>query len=219
MDAYRCASPSIDRHVFHKKYYFIIVPLLIAMTFFGMILLIYLPQTTLNYGIGLSFCVVVYFLLVNKTNTFYFKELIVAMVYSVGIFIGPLSTMTHGMIYLDYILVIQLFLHALINLTLFSLIEYDLDRIDGHHSIVQKYGLKKTKKAIKTLFIILLILQIYALLPVLADFDRLIFQCIFILMTTLLYMVFYFQDALHKHSYYRVIGDGIFFMPALYLFI
>ena len=83
--------PSMPRHQFHKKHQGIIRTVLFFAIVAGAFLASQLPADTLWMGAIIGIVVVVYFLTIMSTAAFIPKEIIVGAIYTIGVFIGPLS--------------------------------------------------------------------------------------------------------------------------------
>lgn len=213
-DAYKSAQiPSISRHFFHKQYSKkIIISLLIAIIIEAYFVSA-LPSITIWLGFALLGFVIVYFLIVYAFKGFYLKEVFAAVMYATGVFINPLSNYSILNEFQAVTIFIQTLVIAFTNLTLFSLIEYNLDIKDNHSSLVRKIGKKNTAILLEILFWGLLFFQIFVFFSIECN----LFQFGFLLMTIVLTGVFLCYKYLLENEEYRWIGDAIFFIPAIEL--
>lgn len=208
-------NPSIARHAFHKLHEKKLILVMVFLAFVGLWLVLKLPPLTIWYGLFLLGVVLGYFLLIYFFKRFYLKEVLVALVYTTGVFLGPVSILTSSISFEVFNLFFQLLLLALLNLTLFSFIEYDLDAKDNHASLARKIGKGRTAILIKTMLIALASWQFLSLII----FEPTLFQIMFLLMTMILFILYVFKNPLLKNDRYRWLGDAIFLIPAIELLV
>ena len=206
------------RHVFHQHYFKQISLSLIIMLSGAGIILFYLPPITLQYGVLLSIIVMIYFIiLLNfKNRNIYLKEISIGVIYTFGLFLGPLSLNE----YFDLWTVVPLFFQflglSIVNLMVFSLFEKTLDEVDGHGSIVGYLGENKVK--IVTIFSLILVIVI-TLVNILSSiypsevYNHLVILCMAFVLLGLLIKPRLFI----KNESYRIVGDGVFIFPVLLL--
>ncbi|MFY0651211.1 MAG: hypothetical protein JXQ96_04220 [Cyclobacteriaceae bacterium] len=218
LDAFRAnQKPTIARHLFHKENARWIIPVWLLVVLFGAYTALSLPAVTFLYGIGMVLTVLIYFTLIYFFRTFYFKEVVVAIVYSCGIFVGPMSLL-HGSISTNsLVLLLEVFLLALVNLILFSRFESKFDDHDKHPSIVLALGAVQTQKLLDGLFLTIGVVQCYFLISNYNIQSLAYFQGLFIVMALVLFSMKTCPSFFTKNDRYRLIGDGIFFIPALVL--
>ena len=190
---------------------------LLVMIVGGLYIVLSLPAITFMYGITLTMLVLVYFGIIYFFKRFYFKELFVAVVYALGVFVGPVSLNNGQIAPIIAMLFLQTFLLALINLILFSSFEYDQDKKDKNSSIVLKLGQERISQLLKILFSVLLIIQLYSIVDFGLDFKMIAFNLLFISMTLVLWSLQTWPAFFSINERYRTIGDGIFFIPALWM--
>ena len=139
-----------DRHKFHDQYFKELVyvwSLIFLISAF--ILLPYLPERTILYGVFGSVFVIVHFVFVkllgSKLSIWIQKEFGVALVFTLGVFIGPLSYVTEleSSLFVEFS---RLFLVAFFNLIMFSLFDVDLDQAQKQTSLSQYLGKKGTNR-------------------------------------------------------------------------
>lgn len=204
-------EPVIARHKFHKKHKNTIRIFQIIAIVIGCISVLNLHHLTIYYGLGLLLIVIIYFIIVYFFRSFYLKEVMVAMVYALGIFLGPISLMDTPIDGQVINLFVQLFMIALLNLTLFSLMEYDLDCQDGHNSIATKFGKKHTTILILIIMVMLLTLQVFSIVVV----ENSMFQILFFIMSLTLSIIYLKSGYMIKYHRYRWLGDAVFFIPGI----
>ncbi len=206
------------RHLFHFKNKKILSILAIILLISNSINLFYLPFIVLKTGIYLCGGVGIYFFFLRLAGgqPSLFKELTIALIYAMGIFLAPLSLSTTIWQTDIYILFAQYFLLALINLLIFSLFDRGLDEKEQHASLIRKLGEKRSKTVIKILIACLFIVQLsyfvfefqtFALLSLFTFLMNLTFA------TILLFPSYFMQE-----ERYRILGDMVFLFPVFLLF-
>lgn len=217
LDAKRSREISIERHLFHRRNFKILTINFILIALAGFYVVWSLPTITFIYGLGLILLVLVYFTLIYFFKNFHFKEVLVAIVYASGVFLGPISLIENAVDLQIISFFIQLLFLALINLILFSYNDLEKDQADGNPSMVIKLGKEMTQQLLILLFILLIVIQIGSLLFFLDNPDFLLFQILFTLMTAVLLSLKKWDNFFALNSRYQLIGDGVFFMPAIWL--
>ncbi|GIV42894.1 MAG: hypothetical protein KatS3mg035_0017 [Bacteroidia bacterium] len=158
LDVYKLNNKTIltAKHRLYKNYFYII---LTATLLLGSIVIIkglfFSDITVQKMGVYGSFSVGVYFFIHHvfkgKPQLIFFKELMIAIIYSLILWILPLI---YSFSLLNFLGFLCLFFHALLNLWIISLWEKDLDNQMNTHSFAQFIGIEKF---IHVLFIITLI--------------------------------------------------------------
>lgn len=203
------------RHRFHQRHYRLLCISLVPVAFAGLFLLFYLPFITLKWGLFCAGLVAFYFLML-RLGLFWFKEFFVAICYTLGVFLGPLSLAEPSPALYEWLLLPQVLLLALANLVIFSCFDYHSDRRDGHSSLALHLGPVLARKIAIGLLALGLLSNI--LLMLLTHFLPLAnLQLLFMLMNLLLLMLLYREQTFRQNERYRIIGDGVFFLPALML--
>lgn len=213
MDEERALQDQLSfRHFIHRRNRKLIVYASIIAILIGSGCVFLLPTPVIMWGVIAAAFIVIYFLLVRFT-AFWIKEVFVALGYTAGVFLAPLSLLSQLPDGGELWLVPGVFLIALINLLLFSLYDYEVDQQNGFHSLAIRLGAGRTKMLIGVLLAgtMLLLGGLVA-----AHSDDLMFW-ILLFMAGLLGAL-YIRPALFHHSdKYRIVGDGIFFLPLIYL--
>ena len=221
MDAYRIKGRATNpRHAFHQRYFKAMIIISLVVFGLGICNIFYLPWNTVKIGSGLILFVGLYFLTtqLTKSKSVIHKEVSAALIYSFGIFAGPISLMNtfdQSFIFLFG----QFFLIALLNLLIFPLYEIESDREDQMKSLVLKLGGERMKRIIHWAFgisLIMLLIGFFYINPV-ANQMWLSGQWILFFMLLVLYGLFMKPDTFRPYNLYRVFGDGIFFLPGLIL--
>lgn len=212
-DVRQVAFPSSFRHRFHKKFSQFLYPVLIFALLVGAGLVFLLPVQTVYMGVAVCILVLIYFAILYFYPGFYNKELLIATLYGAGVTLGPFSCLTgpvtlRMMIYPLFIIII-----AFTNLLMFSEFDRKSDRKDGHPSLALKLG-KRSGLLIRAL----LNLSILALLGTFR-FGLITLSALlcFELMIIILSFIWVFRTRLAHREYYRIPGDGIFFIPLFFM--
>ena len=156
LDARSLGVPTSDRHAFHKKYYKQLIFVAGAILCLGFVNIYFLEIEIIRNGAILSAISVAYLLLVYFIRKLWVKEVVVAMVYAVGIFLGPWTMIDHLSLW-DHLLLIQLIGIALLNLLIFSYYDRMTDLQDGFNSIVLRLGTRVSQFVIITLGLLLIL--------------------------------------------------------------
>ncbi|GAA4820308.1 hypothetical protein [Algivirga pacifica] len=206
------------RHHFHQRYAKPLWWSILLASILEGVLLFYIPPTVFWMGIKVSILVAVYFLMLQfiPIKAFLLKELSIAIIYVIGILVGPLSEVSVW--HWEWTaLVLQLFLLAYINLLEFSLYDEKTDQLDGHKSAVSCLGKWRIKKLLLAVFFSFLIISLGVLWKG-GETYPLWAQSILWAMGIVLYLVFELESRLKQRQLYRVLGDAVFLFPAVYLF-
>jgi hypothetical protein len=203
-----------ERHLFHLKYYSQLTKLVVFMLLLIGVLVFSLPAITVMFGTALGCIVLSYFLSLHLLNwkSIIHKELTIAVVYTLGVMVGPLSLVNASFEINLIVIIATFFIIVLLNLLIFSLFDFDADKQAKFPSLTQKLGVTKSGKIIKILSALAggLILMVYVM-----GFPKesiLLFTMFFILQ-----ILFWFKTSDLIINNYRFFGDGIFFIPLIYI--
>lgn len=213
---------STPRHRFHQKYF---TPILVAALLGGLafILLIprHIPGLLFNAAFVLAFLVLVYFLSLlwaRKTQFRYvLKELFIAICYTAGIALVPvyLSSPVDAM---EWLFLLRIFVLALSNLFLFSVMEAGIDRKDMHPSAIRFMGPDRLRVLVQVLLWTNLSAGL-VLIPFYWGESQLIHSLLLSVMNLVFMCIYYFPRYFLRDERYRIWGDGVFLIPfILYLF-
>ena len=181
-------------------------------------LLFKVPSKTVLAGSILSVLVILYFisLKVLEDSKIYHKEISASLIYTVGIFIGPLSLFGGKLEIAFWILFIQFFLLALVNLLVFSIYELGIDKESGFQSLVKTIGIEKIR--ILTVVLLAMVYTVSLFVIILLNNNPHIVkaQLVLLIMAAVLTTVLLNRRTLSINERYRMVGDAVFFIPALY---
>ena len=204
------------RHRFHQKYFKYLMVINLIAIIVGGVLAIDLPLHTLIAGMGLAFLVVAYFIIFNSSKIRIPKEFVGGFIYTTGIFIAPV-TVPDFQFEMGIILIFAEFLTiAWMNLVLFSLMEVDVDILDGHQSIARKWGKKRVTSLINYMFLGFIILILLSLTMGMNQ-GFLTNQLLLTVMGSILYLIFLRRKYFMVDERYRIIGDAVFILPLVIL--
>jgi len=205
------------RHHFHQHFQREIFCLLFLAAIGLLIILIQLPPITIFYGIPVVLGVLVYFTLNRLLGLNFQKEILVAVLYVIGVYIGPYSLSSGNIPKEMNFLLFQLALMAWANLLIFGIYELEEDKKDGLKSTVTSWGERKSGILVKLLILATFSLCIVGLWLFAEDVGYVKLQMTFIFMNGVLGTLYFRRESLSQNGLqYRYFGDGIFFMPVAY---
>src|SRR6187551_1052386 len=134
-------SATTNRHRFHQQHFKGLSALIVIATGINVVLLFFIRRPALITGIVLVILVVLYLLIQHSLK--FLKEMFVAIVYTAGVLL-PAMTNTE-LVWRDWnwIVIVQFFLIAFLNLIIFSWFDYENDVQDNRVSFVTIFGKKK----------------------------------------------------------------------------
>ena len=212
-DARRIQGPaSTARHRFHQRHFKTILIVLVVMTIFDAVTLFFLDPRTLKWGALLMAVVIIY--LISHHYLKYLKEIFIAVMYTCGIILPSWSIADAALGSEHAVLILQFVILALINLLLFSWFDRKVDKQDNQHSFVTIVGDHRTTNVIWFLIGMEIFLTIVQIRAGVLEVPALLFGC----MSLALLLILGFRHKLAENDYYRLLGDAVFIIPALYLF-
>uniref|UniRef100_UPI00404ADB86 hypothetical protein n=1 Tax=Fulvivirga sp. TaxID=1931237 RepID=UPI00404ADB86 len=202
------------RLAFHKRHASLLSKILIFMIVLIAVLIPFIPYKTLLYGTILSCAVLVYFLSIHflKSKYVLHKELVIAIIYTAGICLGPVSQMTNPISSFQWLVITIFFIIVLFNLLLFSLMDKKEDLSAKFPSFVIAAGEPVTLVVLKLLGLIGIVLITY-LISLGFVKESVLLACMF----GVLQIIFWKRKNMYMIKYYRYAGDGIFLFPIFYL--
>lgn len=200
---------STDRHRFHQRHFRVILGAVIVAAAADLTLLWFLSVATLRAGVILGAIVLVY--LVLQRHLKFLKEFFVASLYTAGILLPSLALMENSLSPIHYLVITKFVITAMMNLLLFSLFDHQQDRVHQQHSFVTWFGPRSTRMGILCLGGLNILSGMW-----LWEIDTRA-AAVFILMNLTLLSLLFLGRRVGTDNYYRILGDAVFFLPAIYL--
>jgi hypothetical protein len=216
------ASTAIFRHYYHARKKKTLSFLVLTVS--SLILLIvtrYAPSVLIKRGFYLLGFIAFYFALIhytgNRTRLFLFqKELAIAVIYVAGIALGPVTYIKKTPETWQIILVAALILIGWAEGVMASWFDYDNDLHDGNRSFTTTFGLENTRY-----FLIALIVMTFILIKMnmlfITNKEQFLFTMTEALMNLVILLLLLNPEKFRKQDRYRIIGEMIFWIPALLL--
>lgn len=209
-----------QRHKFH----YINFKFLFITTIISLIIAIYMAFTLLDKqiifkGLGLSILIASYFVAVymhRGRNPLLQKEFFIALVYISGIWLFPLAKTSIHITNEILIIIASIFLLAWAEGIIAAYFDFDKDTTDGHSSFPIVIGKKTSSNFTKILLSILIIASITGYF--LSETLPFAFA-ILIIMELILLNIISLPNIFQKNELYRIIGEMVFWLPALCFFI
>lgn len=212
LDAKRLsASASTKRHQFHQKHFTVLLVLTTIAACVDTILVLIIRKPLLEAGLILSLFVGLY-LLIQRYLAF-LKEFAGALLYTAGVSLPVISLEPFALNFNYVLLLIQFMITAWLNLLLFSLFDRHLDLEDKHISFATIWGESKTKRIIILLFAGGVLLGIFQLMR------QFVWPPVILMVMQLMLLIIFTRRAyFEKNDRFRLWGDAIFLLPAIYFF-
>ncbi len=184
----------------------------------GVLLLLFAPLKLLVFGIflgGISFIYLGLVFLVKNPSVWLPKELIVALIYTVGIWGFPII-LQEGM-GLKYLLFpIFFFLVVFFVLVFYSYVDLKEDLADHFYGLLSI--LSRTKSEQLLMLLLLSEVIVFLFIDVLFPWSELrLLLIIYFIMMLMTFVLFYYKNKLKNRGYYRMLGETIFFIPGIVL--
>lgn len=202
-------AASTERHRFHQRYFKRMSWLLVPAIALDIATVASLQSSVLIAGACLGMFVVVY--LVLQRHLKFMKEIFVAFLYAAGVLVPSVSALGGNIGAAQYAIVGEFALTALMNLLLFSLIDAEADRSEHQNSFVTCFGARAASCAIVLLGLFNVVAGLWLFEVGLRS------AVVFTVMNLTLLGVFFLSQYSTRASYYRSVGDAVFFMPAVFL--
>ena len=182
-----------------------------------------MPPRIILFGLIIGALVIAYqlfiFFLTGKNSLLLSKEISIAIIYTTGIWGGPILLMQGDWTGVQIIIMLLFLLLAFSNTTLLSYFDYQNDLQSSQISFSIQYGKKRTSALLKTLLSLSVLVCMGFLLFTQADridqYSFIILLMMSILMLTMIFKPHVFQ----KKNYYKALLESVFLMPALILFV
>lgn len=213
---------TISRHKFHYINLKRILPIWIIAAITSITLsFILLEKEIIFLGFMLGICILIYFSVVyfNKEKRPYFvqKELFIAFIYILGIWLAPIVWYGHNPNGMLLIIIANLVLLAWSEGIIVSWYEFHLDTADKHVSFSVLFGKRTSKNFVCFLLILVLF---FGMSGIFLGGQNLTIRFAFIielLMGTVLALLISLPNSFSKNELYRFIGEASFLLPGLLL--
>jgi 4-hydroxybenzoate polyprenyltransferase len=222
LDSFKKKNESVilrHKYYFENKITLITITILLGIT--AIILSLLYPELLIfKAGAILSMIIVLYFITINifdkKINIP--KEFVIAFVYTSGIFMAPIIWFGTLPSFTVLFIMCCIFLLAWAEGIMISWFDFDNDIKDGHNSFTVMFGKQKTRYFLLLLHITIE-LAILTLLFLAFNLTLLYILLIILIMNLLLALVIMFPNSFLSTNYHRFIGEGVFLLPALIVFV
>lgn len=201
-----------ERRKFHRKNANKLIVVGSCVLMLALINVYFLPEDLIRNGSMLAAGCVAYLTIVYYYRKLWFKELLVAFGYTCGIFLSP-YTQINNFQTIDFLLAFQLFVVALINLVLFSYFDAENDKRDQFESLVSKIDLNISRRIIYGLSALSSIISVFGMV----NTQLFGIYLVYFIMTGLLFSMLFLPAYLEKNERFRVMGDGVFFVPIIFI--
>lgn len=201
-------SPETDRHLFHKKHQRILLAFIVLLFIMNIWVLLRVEIEIVKNGIILAGLILFYLFALKFRKKFFPKEIFIAIFYTVGISLGPLTLSSAG---IDREMALYLAQHtflAFINLLIFSLYETSIDQKSGQFNIVLQLGRQHALKLLR----VMMVLSGFLIVLTAVRYDVHI-AITYSLMLSLLIIVSHFREFFNNKERYRFWADAAFLLP------
>ena len=208
----RRRKPITERRKFHHQYKLLLILLMVLCVIIGVYALMELYPPGLRViiitrGLTLSLACGIYLFASQWLGKQWLKEVCVALNYALGIMLVPLTLAGDQIL---WIITLQIFLLALVNLLTFSVFEVEEDNAEGFHSIATRLGTRTCATITSLVLLVLWTSLLLVKLPIAIE--------VFMAIGGLTYAVMYaFPHFFANRERFRIFGDAIFLMAALFL--
>ena len=181
---------------------------------------IFLEKQIIYFGLILGLFTGTYLLFVyffgKKKQLLLQKELFVAIIYTTGIWGGPVSLLDYHLTIDLVIILLGFFLLVFADILILNLYEKESDRLNNFHSFVLYFGEKVSVYLIRILIFLVFFMGLYQTIMA-SDIKIAIASKLLMLMCIVLLVLLNYQGKFNKRSVYRVVGELVFWIPGLML--
>ena len=208
------SDPQDARHQFHFHHQYYLQITIIILLFVAVLLVFFLPQRIIIFGISLSVFLIIYFLILKKSsqiaNYQYFKEIFTAILYSLSV-VGSAFSTKQNLGLVDYLAGFNFLLLVHQSILVFSY--YEAKEKPEVKNLASKLGKTNAKYLIVTVCIFIALSNVIS---------ASLFTKKVILIETLMsicsVLIFVFQQKFSKNESYRWLGEIVFWLPLLLIF-
>jgi len=175
------------------------------------------------YGGLLGLITALYFLLIhlidNQKLFLFQKEIIVALIYTAGIYLVPVLTSPEMINTQQILIIISFFLLVWSDILLIAVFERKDDLHDGFASFPVIFGIQKTDRLIQRLVKAVFVLQIFTI--AFFPYKNIYFVANLLLVAIGLGQLLIWNKRLYlqKNNRYRLLTEFVFYLPALMFFV
>ncbi len=214
---------SIERHNFHYLHRKKILIVAIPMGLFDLILgILYFEKAVLMVAFTIILTTILYFTIIHfyhkKLQFLIQKEMLIAIIYTMGIWFAPIIWSAESISTPAIALLTASFLLAWSEGILASWFELELDTKDGHCSFSVLFGLKFTTYFLAIVFSLIVLLSLFVLYCS-SNMVLLSSAIIILVMNHLLQSCSMYPTYFSKNERYKLLGEAVFWLPALLLLI
>ncbi len=185
-----------------------------------LLVLFFLEKQILYFGFGMGFFTFLYLLFVyfsgKQTGFYKTKKLLIALIYTLGIWGGPMALINYRISESQWIAVGVFFMLAFLDTLLLTL--YDEDSVHSSNQIsrLKRFGQRITGFIVIPFLVVILILY-FSFPNGLKEAGPWILgaSLIYLLMAASLALLFGFPDFFIKYDRYRIFPELVFWLPAL----
>lgn len=205
------------RRYFFLKYRYVITVALAIVSIILLFTLQFLPVSVVENGLFLTLLVVIYFLSIHLVSKkFYHKEVSAAIIYTLGIFVLPYSHLNAKPNVEFFLLMIQIFLLAFLNLLVFSKYDKANDLMAKQPSLATSIDNESMTVLIRALGVINFVLPLTLIIYSVQIGQSILPQLLILMMCLGTILISSFMHVFRKSDLYRTIGDTLFILPILY---
>ncbi len=211
------------RHLFHFHYSKPILTAIILFTLTDLFFIVFfLDKSILFFGIYAGAITLIYLAIVyfsgKRKILLLQKELFVALIYTIGIWGGPVALRSYVLNSGEILLTSMFFLVVWIAILILSIYEVDSDRIDKHNTVAVNFGTKKTSFLIFFLSAILFLTGIIEIISTSNIRLAMAFK-ILLIMDMILLLILSFPEKLKRENIYRTLVEMVFWLPGLFFYL
>jgi hypothetical protein len=204
-------SASTQRHRFHQQYFNSLIFFLGLAILLDAFTIFFIRRQVFEWGLILLSVVIIY--LIVQQYLRFLKEFFIASLYTLGVLLLSITITSMDMSMMHGLLIIQFGMIAWTNLVLFSWFDHVFDQQDKQNSFVTMMGKRATCFFLYGLFGVNFLITAIQVLGF-ATTTPVLILCI---MNIILFLIFTLRSSLAKNDVYRLIGDAVFLVPALFL--
>lgn len=212
---------TIFRHQFHYRNKYLLGTLALFLSLTALILsVLFLNSQIIQFGILMGILVLAYFFALNfsrKKSILLQKELIIAFVYVVGIWLAPLVWTGKTPVVFTIVVIMVLFLLAWAEGVMASWFDYENDLNESHSSFTVLFGIQNTRHFLIVVHILIFIIIKLSIFFISSNI-QFIAMIILALMNLSLLLIILYPKYFAIHEKYRTYGEMIFWLPILIFF-